>query len=323
MSSTSQYTTFSDLYTGLVNAVRITTGVTATDNQAKRAINVALQDMHLGTDYKFPWAERHARLVVRPSYTTGTVSINRGSATLTGTSTLWTTTDAFSIANARAGGKIKIDGGRIPYLVDSVGGAGTITLSSKFTEADVASGSSYVYFEDEYALASDFLRPLDMQSFDDECSIELIPRTEFRRRYPLNATLGSPSVACIVDGPPSGSTTLVRKVKLAPPPSAYRTIPYSYITSSLVVSSAGVAQTGFSADSDEPVIPLRYRHALFYHALYNWYRDKKDDARSAEAKSDYTDIMLRLMADVDVGGVRPQFRPRTSRYADRARRPWR
>ena len=48
MSATSQLTTFSDLYTDLQNRVRVTTGVTATENQAKRYINIALHDLHLG-----------------------------------------------------------------------------------------------------------------------------------------------------------------------------------------------------------------------------------------------------------------------------------
>jgi hypothetical protein len=49
VSSTSQLTTFSDIYTDLQNRVRVTTSVTATETQAKRYINIALQDMHLGT----------------------------------------------------------------------------------------------------------------------------------------------------------------------------------------------------------------------------------------------------------------------------------
>ncbi len=323
MSTTSQVTTYVDLYTDLENRVRVQTGVTATDNQAKRYINVALHDMHLGFDYKFPWAERQGRLIVRPTYTTGTVTIDRGSTTLTGDSTVWTTTDDFSIANARANGKLVINGSRIPYVVSSVGGAGTITLTSKYTEDDVAAGSSYIYFEDEYDLASDFLRPVDAQTFSDECSIELIPRTEFRRRYPNNVTTGRPRVACIVDYAPSGNTTPIRRVRFNQPSSIAMTVPYSYITSNLAVSSAGAAQTSLSATTDEPIVPLRYRHAIVFHALYHWYRDKKDDTRSAEAKAEYTDIMLRISSDFEVGANRPQIRPRISHYARAAKRPYR
>jgi hypothetical protein len=321
MSTTSQLTDFSDLYTALQNAVRVQTGVTATETQAKRYINVALHDMHIGFDYRFPWAERSSRLIVRAQYSTGTVTITKGSSTLTGTSTVWTTTDAFGVANARANGKIRVAGSLVPYVVSSVGGAGTITLTSAFTEDD-QTDQTYLYYEDEYALASDFLRPVDAQRFSDEASIDVIPRTEFRRMYPTNSVPGTPVVACIIDSAPSGNTTPVRRVRFAPPPSATRTIPYTYITANLATSSAGSAQANLSADTDEPIVPLRYRHALLYHALYTWYRDKKDDARSQEAKSEYTDLMLRISADVEVGGVRPQFRPNVSGYARHARRPY-
>lgn len=322
MSTTSQLTDFSDIYTALQNAVRVTTGVTATENQAKRAVNIALHDMHIGFDYRFPWAERSSRLITRAQYSIGTVTITQGSSTLTGSSTAWTTTDAFGIANARANGKIKIAGDLTPYTVSSVGGAGTITLSSAFTESDV-SGETYVYYEDEYSLASDFLRVVDAQVFSDELGIELIGRTEFRRRYPTNSTPGRPKVACIIDAAPSGNTTPIRRVRFYPPPSTALTIPYTYITSNLATSSAGVAQANLSAASDEPIVPLRYRHALFYHALYGWYRDKRDDARSQEARAEYTDLMLRIGGDYEVGANRPQIQPRVSGYAGRARRPWR
>lgn len=322
MSTTSQLTDFSDLYTDLSNRVRISTGVTASENQAKRYINIGLHDMHVGFDYRFPWAERAARLIIRATYTTGTVTITQGSATLTGTSTVWTTTDAWGTANARANGKVTINGGRTPYTVSSVGAPGTITLSSAFTEADVTAGT-YVYFEDEYALASDFLRPLDAQTFSNECSIDLIPRTEFRRRYPLNATPGRPLVACIIDSAPSGNTTPIRRVKFHQPSNTAMTVPYTYVTSNLAVSSTGTAASSLSAATDEPIVPLRYRHAIVLHALYNWYRDKRDDARSQEAKGEYTDLMIRIASDFEVGANRPRIQPRISHYARAARRPWR
>ena len=321
MSTSTQFTTFADLYNGLTTAVRIPSA-DPSDTIAKRLINTALHDMHIGFDYRVPWAERQARLILRASYTTGTVTITQGSTTLTGDSTAWTTTDAFSVANARANGRVTIDGGRVPYIVSSVGGATSITLTSKFTEDDVTDGS-YVYFEDEYDLASDFLRPIDAQSFSDECEIHLIGRKEFRERYPVNVIPGRPTVASIIDYAPSGNTTPIRRVKFHQPPSTAMTVPYTYVTSNLAVSSAGAAAANLSDDSDEPIVPLRYRHAIFYHALYSWYRDRKDDSRSQEAKAEFTDIMLRIAADFEVGANRPRIQPRVSHYYQRARRPWR
>jgi len=103
MSNISHPTDFQDLYNDLMNRVRVDTGNTATTVQAKRYINIALQDMHQGFDYRFPWAERDAILITQPSYNTGTLSISKGGLTLTGVSTLWDTANDFSVINMRVG----------------------------------------------------------------------------------------------------------------------------------------------------------------------------------------------------------------------------
>lgn len=321
MSATTQPTTFSDLYTSLLNKLREQTSATATLNQAKSYINTALYDMHIGFTEKFPWAERRSTLITRARYTTGTVSISQGSTTLTGTSTVWTTTDAWGVANARAGGKIIINGTDPIYEVSSVGGAGSITLASMYVGSTVTSGT-YIYFEDEFALASDFLRPLGKQFFDDRREITILPRREFAERYPRNYRPGRPSAAAILDLAFNGNTTPVRKVVLSPTPDAAYLIPYQYVTSNLAVSSAGAAQAELSADADEPIVPKRYRHAIVLHALYHWYRDKKDDQRSQEARAEYVDLIARISADGEVGQNRPRLRPRVGSYLRAAKRPW-
>ena len=226
MSATTQVTTFSDLYTDLENRVRVTTGVTATENQAKRYINIALHDMHVGFDYRVPWAERSSVLRTQAQYTTGTLTATKGSTTIEGSSTAWNTNNDFSVKNMRAGGKVRIEGGLTPYTIASVTDDDTAVLSVAFNET-TASGATYVYYEDEYALAADFLRPVDMQRFSEQLPIDLISRTEFRRRYPANSVPQTrPSVACIIDAPFSGNTKPVRRVRLAPrrrPTSSSRT----------------------------------------------------------------------------------------------------
>ena len=323
MSSTTQPTTFSDLYTDLLNRMRAdTTSGTTTEGHAKRAINGALMDMHIGFREKFPWAERTAQLITQQDYTTGTISISQGSTTLTGSSTVWTTNNAFGVANARAGGKIQINGQEI-YEVSSVGGATTITLTSKYVGADVAAGSSYKYFEDEYALASDFLRPVEVNSFDLDASIELVDRKTFRREFVRNNTPGRPTVATIVDKAFGASTARSRKIIFARPPGDFYLIPYSYITTNLAVASNGTEAVSLSADTDEPIVPLQYRHIIVLHALKNWYRDKKNDPRSQVVASEYTDAMIRLAQDGEIGSPRSSIEPRNRQYKNAARRPWR
>ena len=322
MSATSQMTDFSDLFTSLQNAVRVQTGVQATANQAKAMINDALQDMHIGFREGLSWAERSADLITHPEYTTGTATINQGSTSLSGTSTLWDTNNNWSEKNMRVGGKIVIDGGVEVYEIQAVASDTAATLTSAFVQANV-SAAGYVYFEDEYALHADFLRPVDFQSFDINGDIELIGRTEFRFRYPRNKVTGKPKVGTIVDHPFSGNTTPVRKIRFWKPTDAAYQIPYAFITNKLAISSTGTAQTSLSDDADEPIVPLGYRHAIFYHALARWYRDKRDDDRSLEAKAEYTDIILRITGDQEIGRSRPQLKPRVSPYVSRAKSPYR
>lgn len=322
MAVDTQLTTFSDLYTDLENRVRVQTGVTATENQAKRYINIGLHDMHLGFGEKFPWAHRIGELVTQPEYNTGTATINQGATALTGTSTAWNTNNAFGVANVRAGGRIVIDGGSEVHEISSVTNDTAAVLTAAFVKADV-NAVDYLYFEDEYDLASDFLKPLDIQNFDTAGDIDLIGRTEFRWRYPRSKTTGKPRVATIIDRVPSGNTTPRRRVRLWKPPDAAYLIPYAYVTSQLATSSAGTAQTQLSADTDEPIVPLYGRHAIVFHALYHWYRDKRDDSRQTTAKAEYTDIMLRLVGDQEIGRSLPRLQPRLGPYANRAQAPFR
>jgi|TARA_Y100000310_G_scaffold336400_1_gene420826 hypothetical protein len=322
MGATTQLTDFSDLYTDLINRARQTTGVTATNNQAKRYINIALHDMHVGFGEKFYWAERNDILRTQQDYTTGTVIATIGSTTLTGSSTLWNTANDFSVNNVRVGGKMVINGEPDVYEVTAIASDTSLTLADAYINTTTA-GLSYVYFEDEYDLASDFLRPVDLQKFDSNREIDLISRNDFRRRWPRNKISGKPEIAAIFDRPPSGNTTPRRRVRFWKPPDDFYLIPYSYVTGNLAVSSSGTAAANLSADADEPIVPLQYRHAIVLHALYHWYRDKKNDKRSAEAKAEYVDLVSRIVGDNETGANRPRIRPNVAGYMSKARKPYR
>lgn len=321
MSVTEQPNDFVSLYTMLMNAVRAETSATANISQAKRLINIALHDLHVGFGEKLPWAEREAILTTQPEYTTGTLVATKGSTAITGTGTLWNTNNDFSVANMRVGGKVVIDGGVEVYGISAVASDTGATLSSPFIKTTTTE-STYTYFEDEYALSADFLKPLDITTFDQNQEIGLIGRNEFRRRYVRNKITGNPTVGTILDKAFSGNTTPVRKVRFWKPPNEAYTIPYSFVTNKLAVSATGTEQTQMSADTDEPIVPLIYRHAIVYYALSQWYRDKRDDDRSQAAKAEYTDLVLRMTGDQEIGHSRPQFRPRVSSYANSAKRPY-
>jgi hypothetical protein len=307
-----------------MNRIRADTGQSATVVQAKRLANTALQDIAFGLDYKLPWLERTARLLTMAPYTTGTVAISVGSTSLVGTDTLWNTNNDYGVKNMRNTGKITIAGGHDIYKAGTPSTDTAVTIGTRYVASSAASDEDYIYFEDEYALASDFLRPVDLQFFSDNRDITLISRKDFRRAFPRPNVSGRPRHACIIDDAFSGSATPVRRVQFYPYPDATYILPYTYITSNLAVSSAGVEASAMSSDDDQPNMPLRYRHGIVLYALYNWYRDKRDDARSQEVKAEYTDFMLRLTADIEVGThTKAKLQPNMASYYRDAKRPYR
>lgn len=322
MSNTTQPADFSDLWNSLLRRARVDSNQTINATQAKEFINTALFDMHLGNGERFPWAERAGRLLTQASYSTGSVAVSKGSSSVVGSGSAWNTPNDFGVANVRAGGKIVFGGDETVYEVLSVASNLALTLTDVY-RGPTLSGGSYLYFEDEYDLAADFLKPLDKTRFDGRGEIPIIDRREFRRRFTRIAATG-PIIACaIFDKAFSGDTTPRRRVRLYRPPSEARYIPYAYVTSSLAVTAAGVEQAQLVNDTDEPIVPLYARHLIVLKALEHWYRDKKNDSRSQEAKAEYVDGVTRLLGDVEVGAQRPQIQPNVSGYMRRSRTPYR
>ena len=318
MSSVTEVRTFADIYGEILSRMRQNSSVTAIVNQAKRYANTGMHEMVFGFEYKLPWLERDSHIITAAPYTTGTIQIDRGSTTLNGTSTLWTTTNDYGVANARTTGKFNLGTNDI-YTIASVGGAGTVTLNERYVASDdLAAGASYTYYEDEYTLASDFLKPLDWKTFSQPNKITLIGRNDFRRAYPWNVP-GTPRVATLLDKSFDGSTTPVFRVQFYPYPSTNLLIPYSYITKNLSVTAAGVEQTSMVDDTDEPALPIRYRNAIVLYGIYTWYRDKKDDiARAEGAKADYQDEVNRIVGDQRMGAnTTMQLTPKVSMYTNR------
>lgn len=314
MSSTTAPQTFLDLYTDLLNRMRADATTATQIVLAKRYINIANQDVHVQQNW--PWAERRTVLQTHAPYTTGTVSIALAArTTVTGVSTLWNTTvTGMGFTNARAGGRMVFAGALDPYVVDSVSADTTLTLTDRWLGDTALSGATYTYYEDEYALATDFFRMVDARQFTDILNIPIIGRQEFYRRFPRNALAGTPSVCTLIELGPSTSVAERPRVVFHPYPDASINIPYRYITKYLAVTTGGVGGTDLSSDTDEPIIPLRYRHVLILYAAMQWYRDRKDDQRSQEVGAEYVDLVKRMSGDSNPERDRPRFVPARSRY---------
>ena len=70
-------------------------------------------------------------------------------------------------------------------------------------------------------------------------------------------------------------------------------------------------------------MPVPYRSLIVTHALWHWYRDRKDDTRANDALQEYAVMLSEVVADNEVGSNKPHINPATSSYARRASVPWR
>lgn len=90
-----------------------------------------------------------AYLTVPAKYTTGTIAINNGSTTLTGSGTLWST-------NALDSNWVIVIGS-IEYPVSSVGGETAITLATPYVGSNLTA-STYTAYQRQWSLASNLDR---------------------------------------------------------------------------------------------------------------------------------------------------------------------
>lgn len=187
-------------------------------------------------------------------YNTGTISATAGSTSVTGSGTTWTT--------AMTGRKIKIGSNENIYSFTYVS-ATTATISPAYSGAVDASGSGYVIYDDDYAMASDFDRfiqggtlykyrsgrpyILDDCSFDDKKwndEFYYSPSDE-TRRFRLRGFDSSMYRVVEINPPPQNAIALQYDyIKALIPMTEYRT---GTITT---LANGGTAVTGSGTDFD-------------------------------------------------------------------------
>lgn len=330
MSTTTQFTTFSDLYLGLLKALRTDSSNAATVEQAKRYINTALLDMHVGFADKVTWAIRSHSFLTETTFTTTVESVNFAGSTppnntpfrgynmdnpdgntfSNGQKTIVTSAAATTSTGLEGEVKLTSSTSADPAVIDVYG-------------SDMAVGDAVRIYQNDITLPADFMQMAGNIVKIGDRRIRLIGRIDFRHQFAGEHEIGRPIHATLIDSFDVVSGLDNRKIRLYPLPNTVERGHISYVTKNLVIASDGTWRTDFSDDNDEPIVPLRYRHAIFFHALYNWYRDRKDDTRSQEAKMEYESIMMRVVNDTEPGQSRMSISPRVSGYRRRSKRPYR
>ncbi len=328
MSDTTQFTTFSDLYNGLLKAIRSDRSNSETIEQAKRYINTALADIHLGFAEKVPWALRDYSFSTTTTFT-DTVTVV-GLNFIEGPNSESYT--AYTLANTEgngytAGHKLAVTStatdtstGLEGYIRDTVAAATPINVN--VYQPNLAIDDVVRVYQDEIEMPDDFMRLAGNLIKIGSRDIPVIGRVEFRHRFAGDYSVNRPQFASVIDTTDVISGLDNRKLRLFPIPNAVERAHVTYVTKLLVTAADGTWQEEFSADTDEPIVPRRYRHAIFYHALSNWYRDRKDDVRSQEAKAEYVEIMNRITNDTEAGQSTMSLRPNRRPYRRKSNRPY-
>jgi len=109
----------------------------------KRWINDHKDDIE---SYMWDWQLKHDFFETVDEYTTGTVTFTNGSATVTGSSTVWTA--------AMVGRKIKNNSTNTVYIITAFASATSITIDQNYID-DTEADANYVIFQDEYTMPYD------------------------------------------------------------------------------------------------------------------------------------------------------------------------
>lgn len=100
------------------------------------------------TSWEWPWLYKEYNVPILAPYTTGTVSVNNSSATVTGTGTAWDV--------SWTGMRLRAGSGMADWRVASFGSGSSLTLDQNVNVAANLSNVNYVLYQDSYRMPADF-----------------------------------------------------------------------------------------------------------------------------------------------------------------------
>lgn len=255
-------------FTDLQNDVFAHTGLDGTDTNdatnVKRWINYVQQDLCS----RWPWTFLLGResIVTIPDYTTGTVALTNGNATVTGTSTVWTALQGdgtyfiqFSSANDW-------------YQVASRGSNTSLTLATAYALPTTTTNLTYTLRKFFYSLSSSADEILDVRNWNTP--VKLI-QCDFRTIdliNPLVQSTNAPYAYMMFGTDASGNQVFS---------------PYPFPTDNrLFEFRTRKRPTDMSSGSDSPSIPNKYAHLLIFgaNAIGFAYLRKFQEAEAWNAK---------------------------------------
>lgn len=268
---------------------------------------------YLNTRYYMILSGRHWRFLhqelyfdLKAPYSAGTVVATKGSTSVVGTGTTWT--------SDMADQKFRISGDDTVYEIESVGSATTLTLKSPYTD-ETSSGVSYKILFDTYT------RDEEIDSIDNaylggiyggSANIRLVGMEHFRQQQKSTSQLeGQPLYLTAYVVTESGDPNWTMEVFPAPEKAYTMLIHYN-------VSLTALTDETFNY----PLIPNKYQHVLFYAVLADMLADQKERAASDSASKKFSVAYTKMCGDYEMTDPRARIRnqrPYLERARDRSR----
>lgn len=147
-------------------------------------ITLAVETAHkdLGNQ-SWPWNYAETNVLIPAVYSTGTVSIASGSATVTGTSTVWDPT--------WYGRRMRVGNSNLDYLVSSIDSPTQITLAQPLSLPANIVDSGYTLYQDTYPYPTDYIFGSDVGLFQPLIRIRVAKIPRYRFEQLMNAGLRS------------------------------------------------------------------------------------------------------------------------------------
>ncbi len=260
--------TFADLKTRVAQETGLDTTTDATILGAW--VNAAYKQIS-GVD-NWPWLLKNSTFVTVPDRTTGTVSINAASTSLT-----FSSAPAQSVALQYMIQFTSVSSDWY-FIAAHNAGVTSATLASAFNGAVNISGAAYLLRKVFYSLSSDTDRIIDARQARTDAKLGAVDIRTFDRYLPDPSATGDPCYYYLAGMAP---TTNTWQVGLYPVPSAAENIQIRYLQAPADLTS-----------TDLPIMPEKFHDIIVYGALWMFGHAYIDDTRIQAAKARYDQALM-------------------------------
>ena len=244
----------------LSRAEELAIGLSDRETEAKAYIQASYIAV-VGEGFPWPWAKKEPPgiLTTVAEYTTGSVLVTNGSKNITFSS---------APAASRAKQKFSVDADPVTYRIDTHVAAAAAAVLDRNYLGTTNTAAAFHVFEDEYDLASDFLRPFSRRNFlrdaHSASTVRLVGEDEMGGLYPYAGRSSFyPRYAAMI---------AEKRIRLVPYPTDAKYYEYPYIFHPGVLDFTGAGA------GDTPIIsPAEDRIVLALFAVGNLLADKNDD----------------------------------------------